>query len=277
MTTLRSKDNPLLRRWRKLVADRRARRDSGRAWIEGTRLIGSYLECCGPPVSLVVSESAMNVAAVVAIVERSARKPVVLEARLFASLADTETPQGIAAEIEIPPARPDPGDAAQCVFLDGVQDPGNVGTLLRSARAFGIAQVVLGPGCADPWSPKVLRAAMGAHFALRLSETDDLAGPFARFQGNRICTSAREGTPLAALDLSGRNAWAFGGEARGLSDALRAHASLEARIPIAAAAESLNVAVAASICLYEAARQRAGEAARQRAREAARPRSGGAQ
>jgi len=264
MTTLRSKDNPRVRRWRKLIADRHARRDSGRTWIEGLRLVDSYLDSCGPPVSLIVSEPAMTASAVAAVVARCARAPVILPATLFASLADTETPQGIAAEIEIPPRRAPAEEAARCVFLDGVQDPGNVGTILRSASAFGIDEVVLGPGCADPWSPKVLRAAMGAHFALGVCETEDLAESFGRFRGNRICTWAREGTPLAEIDLSGRTAWAFGGEARGLSDALRGHASLHARIPMAAATESLNVAVAASICLYEAARQRASEAARQR-------------
>ena len=179
-----------------------------------------------------------------------------VSASLFAELADTETPQGIAAEIEIPQLAAHAAESAHCVFLDGVRDPGNVGTILRSALAFGVPEVVLGGGCADPWSPKVLRAAMGAHFGLQLRETADLADRFADFAGERICTVARGGTPLHALDLRGRHAWVFGGEARGVREAVAAGATVHACIPMAAATESLNVAVAASICLYEAARQR---------------------
>jgi TrmH family RNA methyltransferase len=182
--------------------------------------------------------------------------PVVLSSSLFAELADTETPQGVAAEIAIPREPAPVAHSTQCVFLDGVQDPGNLGAILRSAAAFGVPEVVLGNGCADPWAPKVLRAAMGAHFALFLRETSELALRFAEFSGERICTTPHDATPLQEIDLRGPHAWAFGGEGRGVSGAMLEVATRRACIPIAQTTESLNVAVAASLCLYEAARQR---------------------
>lgn len=256
MTILRSKDNPRVRRWRRLIADRQTRRRAGRAWIEGTRLVGAYLQAQGAPVALIVSAQASEARDVGELVARAGVAPVVLATAVFKSLAGTETPQGVAAEIEIPSPPPEADSAEPRIFLDGVQDPGNLGAILRSAAAFEVPEVVLGAGCADPWSPKVLRAAMGAHFSLRLRETDALAQRFAAFAGERICTVPRDGTPLHEIDLRGRHAWAFGGEARGVGEATARAATLRAWIPIAGATESLNVAVAASICLYEAARQR---------------------
>ncbi len=257
-TVLRSRDNPRVRRWRRLIAERQARRRAGRAWIEGLRLVAAYLDAYGPPVALIVSSEMATRPEITALVARAAIEPVVLAAPIFAELADTETPQGVAAEIEIPHAPEQTAQPAQCLFLDGVGDPGNLGTILRSAAAFAVPEVILGDGCADPWSPKVLRAAMGAHFALRLRRTASLAQRFAAFDGERICTVTHGGTPPQALDLRARHAWAFGSEGRGVRDAVAAAATQWACIPMSASSESLNVAVAASICLYEAARQRGG-------------------
>ncbi|KPK06016.1 MAG: hypothetical protein AMJ64_10255 [Betaproteobacteria bacterium SG8_39] len=242
MTILRSRDNPRIRRWRKLITDRNARRRARCAWIEGTRLVAAYLGACGAPVTLVISDQAGESPEVTKLVARAGIEPVVLSAAVFASLADTETPQGIAAEIEIPDSPVATEIVAQCVFLDGVADPGNLGAILRSVAAFGVPEVVLGGGCADPWAPKVLRAAMGAHFSLRA--------------GDRLCTVPRGGTPLHEVDLRGRHAWVFGSEGKGVRDAVATAATRQVCIPMAETAESLNVAVAASICLYEAARQR---------------------
>lgn len=263
VTILRSRDNPRVRRWRRLIADRQLRRRERRTWIEGARLVGAYLEAQGEPVALIVSAQAREGRDVGELIARAGRPPVVLAASVFKSLSDTDAPQGIAAEIAIPSAAPEESDAEPCVFLDGVQDPGNLGAILRSAAAFGAPEVVLGTGCADPWSPKVLRAAMGAHFVLRLRETDTLAQRFAAFAGERICTVPRDGRALEEIDLRGRHAWVFGGEARGVGEATARAATQRASIPIAGSTESLNVAIAASICLYEVARQRRGSRERQ--------------
>lgn len=190
------------------------------------------------------------------LIRRAARKPVLVSDAVFRAIADTQAPAGIAAEIEIPAAGPDPGRSRGCVFLENVQDPGNVGAILRSAAAFGIQDVVLGRGCADAWSPKVLRAAMGAHFSLRIAEEADLAEAVARFGETLVCTAPREGTPLPQAQLPSRIGWIFGAEGQGVTRELAARARIKLTIPMAGLAESLNVAAAAAVCFYEAARRR---------------------
>jgi TrmH family RNA methyltransferase len=138
------------------------------------------------------------------------------------------------------------------VFLEGVQDPANVGAILRSAAAFGVRTVVLDRACADPWSPKALRAGMGGHFALRVRQTDALSDDLKAFDGRLVCTVPRDGEPLRAAGLRGRLGWIFGGEGQGVSETAARHAAVKITIPMAAGAESLNVAAAAAVCLYEA-------------------------
>ena len=130
-----------------------------------------------------------------------------------------------------------------------------VGAILRSAAAFGVTDVVLGRGCADPWSPKVLRAGMGAHFAVRLEQVDDLAAALTRFGATVYCTVPRGGRSPAAVDLAGRSGWLLGAEGQGVSEVLAARAQTQVTIPMPGPVESLNVAVAAAICFYERARQ----------------------
>jgi TrmH family RNA methyltransferase len=114
---------------------------------------------------------------------------------------------------------------------------------------------VIGPGCADAWSPKVLRAAMGAHFSLRIAEMPDLAQALAQFGGPLVCTAPTGGTTPAATDLTGRLGWIFGAEGQGVSAAAAALATHRISIPLAPGAESLNVAASAAILFYERARQ----------------------
>jgi TrmH family RNA methyltransferase len=180
----------------------------------------------------------------------------VLEDKLFAALADAESPQGIAAEIRLPPQATDLAAAGGCVFLDGIQDAGNVGAILRSAAAFGVPVAVLGPGCADAWSPKVLRAAMGAHFSIDLRRSEDLVSDLESFGGSIACAVPHGGVPIGEADLSGRLGWILGAEGQGVSPALASRAPLKVTIPTRAGVESLNVAAAAAILFYEAARLR---------------------
>jgi len=180
-------------------------------------------------------------------VRRSRQQALVLSPHAFAAIADAHTPPGIAAEIALPELRRD----GSSVFLEGVQDAGNVGAIVRSAAAFGVGEVVLDRQCADAWSPKVLRAGQGGHFALGIRQVDDLGAELASFGGRLICTVARGGRPLPDAELEGRLGWAFGGEGSGLSSATLAAANEKITIPMAAGAESLNVAATAAICLYE--------------------------
>ncbi len=176
---------------------------------------------------------------------------VLVSPKVFEALSDAETPQGIAAEIDIPKPVARAGDH---VFLEGIQDAGNVGAIIRTAAAFGIAAVVLDRDCADPWSPKVLRAGMGGHFALAVRQAEDLRGEVSAFRGQVACTVARDGAPLKGGKLVHPLAWIFGSEGRGVSESLQELSNVLITIPLAPGTESLNVAAAAAICLYAGAR-----------------------
>lgn len=262
MSVVRSRDNPRVRRWAKLARSSRLRRSEQRALLEGAHLVGARLASGGRLEALIVSESGLAQREIASLAEGCGVQPVILSDALFASIADTDTPTGIAAEIALPDREPDLAAAHGCVFLEGVQDAGNVGAILRSAAAFAAGDVVLGPGCADAWSPKVLRAGMGAHFALRIGASTDLATAFRRFGGTLACTAVRGGVAVSSADLTGRVGWVFGAEGQGVSAALASRARLRLTIPMPGAVESLNVAAAAAICFYERARQLSTSAAR---------------
>lgn len=242
-----SKDNPRVRRWAKLVRDARLRRAERRAIVEGPHLVP-----LAKPIVLLVSESGRQNREIQEILK--GREFLLLADKVLKTIVDVDSPQGIAAEIEIPV----PGLlAAPAVFLEGVQDPGNVGAILRSAAAFGVRSAVLDQACADPWSPKVLRAGMGAHFGLSILEAGDLAGPLEGFAGRVLCAVPRGGVDLRKADLSGPIGWLFGAEGPGVTERARKLASQLVTIPMAAGAESLNVAAAAAI-LFHAAFSRPG-------------------
>jgi TrmH family RNA methyltransferase len=245
---LRSRDNPRVRRWAKLVRDSGLRRSEGRAIVEGPHLLAAMLERGFRPIC--VFATAKGLERNEALVVKAKVEPVVLSEGVFRAIADAENPPGIAAEIEIPETRAK--SAAQCVFLEGVQDPSNVGAILRTAAAFGVGEVVLDRGCADAWSPKVLRAGMGGHFRLNLRSSGDLGAEMEQFEGTPVCTVPRGGVSLRQADLGGRLGWIFGAEGQGVSPALQERAALRITIPTAPGTESINVAAAAAICLYEA-------------------------
>jgi TrmH family RNA methyltransferase len=140
-------------------------------------------------------------------------------------------------------------------MLEALQDPGNLGSILRSAAAAGIARVLLSPDSVQAWSPRVLRAGMGAHFMLHIHENVDLLGAARDFGGRVVVTSGRAGRSLFDADLRGAVALVFGNEGAGVSARLAAAAHEAVAIPMPGAAESLNVAAAAAICLFERVRQ----------------------
>ena len=255
MTFIASRDNPRVRRWRELTRDARERRRLRRAIIEGENLVSAFLQSGKVIESLILSKTGASRPEFIAIAGQTGKPPTVLADPIFRSISDTEAPSGIAAEITLSDSPPDLNASAACVFLEGVQDGGNVGAILRSAAAFGIRDAVLGRGCADVWSPKVLRAAMGAHFSMRIAENVDLAVEIGRFGGTVVCTVPRDGAAISDADLAGRIGWIFGAEGQGVSDALASRAALRVSIPMKGGFESLNVAAAAAICFYEAARQ----------------------
>jgi RNA methyltransferase, TrmH family len=176
-------------------------------------------------------------------------------------LSDTESPQGIVAVVSYQPLLLQEVSTSApplVAVLDGVQDPGNVGTIIRTSDAAGADTVVLLPGTCDPFMPKPLRASAGSVFSIPVVETE--LAPFMKWMKDRsmklVVTAADATDTLYDTDLARPLAFAFGNEARGVSGELREAADLALRIPIYGRAESLNVGSAAAICLYEAVRQR---------------------
>jgi RNA methyltransferase, TrmH family len=250
--SLTSRDNPKVKRWIRLAGDARYRRAEKRALIEGPHLLAAALQHGIRPVTVLVTEEGAANPEISRLLPPNA---VVLGKGVFRAIVDTDTPQGLAAEIAIPDARKASGNT---VFLEGVQDPANVGAILRSAAAFGIGRVVLDRACADAWSPRALRAGAGGHFALGIAETDDFGAEIDAFKGSVACTLPRGGIALADAPLDRGVAWVFGGEGSGLSDEIIRRADLRVTIPVAPDTESLNVAAAAAICLYASFSRSAG-------------------
>jgi len=248
-----SKDNAVLQRLRKLSQDGSAYRKLGSVWLEGDHLARACVQR-GHPVSLaVLTEAAYADEALRHLADASPRVLVVPTA-LFKSISGLESPAQMGFEV--------PHDAAQdltpgldSVVLDRLQDAGNVGTILRSAAAMGFRQILALKGTAALWSPKVLRAGMGAHFGLKLIEglavadLDRLAVPL-------VATSSYAELQIHRIALPQPCAWVMGHEGQGVQDALMQRCALTVGIPQPGGEESLNVGSAAAICLYESARQR---------------------
>ena len=250
-----SRSNPTVKALRALSADAREQRQQGRTLLDGPHLVAVYLERVGRPERLVASESGLadpEVRQLLAAVP--AADILEVSDGLFREISGIATPVGLLAVIAIPGSPPTLAPGA-CVLLDAIQDAGNVGTIMRTTAAAGIGQIALGPGCAGAWTPRVLRAAQGAHFNLNILEQADLLA-IVRARGQAsVAAVAREGTSLYQLDLTGDIAWIFGNEGLGVSPALAALAARRATIPMAAGSESLNVAAAAAVCLFEERRQ----------------------
>ncbi|HJW12616.1 MAG TPA: RNA methyltransferase [Albitalea sp.] len=246
-----SRDNPLLVRLRKLVADPGAYRKLGEVWIEGDHLCSAFVQRGGVAAQAVITEAAWQDSALRELASRAGAVAVLPQA-LMDGLSGLESPAPIA--FVLPWAGPGTLRAgAPSVVLDRLQDAGNVGTILRSAAAFGFTQVVAIKGTAALWSPKVLRAGMGAHFAINLVEgVESLEGLGVPL----LAGSSHAKQAIHEVDLPWPCAWVLGHEGQGVSASLMRQCALSLRIPQPGGEESLNVAAAAAVCLYESARQR---------------------
>ena len=247
-----SRDNALVVRVRRLARTPAAYRHEGAVWLEGEHLCSAFVARGGRAAQALVAASTWDVPALRAIAGCAARIARVPDA-LFASVSGLESPAGIGFVIDLPAPPPiDPPQAS--VVLDRVQDAGNVGSILRSAAAMGYAQVVALAGTAALWSPKVLRAGMGAHFGLRLIEGADEAA-LATLQMPLLATSSHADETLGDTALPWPCAWVFGHEGQGVADAVAARCSRTVRIAQPGGEESLNVAAAAAICLHAGRRR----------------------
>lgn len=249
-----SRDNPLYRELHALANDRRARRQARRTLLDGPHLLEAAVQTGVHIERLILTQEALD-GALGAWCRRLPDVPLLLLTRpLLMALSPVETASGLLAEIAIPPARPVAGGCH--VLLENIQDPGNLGALLRVAAAAGVGAVHLSRGCAEGWSPKCLRGGQGAHFVLAIREGQDLVDLARSFPGPVFAAVPGAGDSLWSLDLRGEVGFAFGNEGAGLSEALR-QICRPFSIPMATGVESLNVATAAAVCLFERQRQRA--------------------
>ena len=245
-----SRDNPLLVRLRKLAQDGSGYRHAGQVWIEGEHLCAALHARGRAALQAVVTEEAWTQRPLRELAGWAERVAIV-PASLFKAVSTLESPAGLGYVIELP-ATAAIAPHAVSVVLDRVQDAGNVGSILRSAAAFGVTQVLAIKGTAALWSTKVLRAGMGAHFALSLVEGLD-EGDLAALRTPMLATSSHGGVLLPLADLPSPCAWVLGHEGQGVSTSLLARCALQVRVPQPGGEESLNVAAAAAICLYASA------------------------
>lgn len=251
-----SADNPRFKALLKLMQSSRERRKAGLSLLDGVHLIEAYRDHLGLPEELVVSKSAANNPEIYKIInELSKITPLMLSAELFNRLSTVTTSTGVIAVVKTPRLLTLPDDPGPCVLLEGIQDPGNLGSILRSAAAAGMRDVFLSGNSVHSWSPRVLRAGMGAHFMLRIYEAVDLLALIKGFSGQVIAASHHSSQSVFETDLTGKVGLLFGSEGTGLSQELLAAAHHVVAIPMPGKTESLNAAAAAAVCLFERVRQ----------------------
>ena len=270
-----SSSNPKWRHLRELLESARERRRSGQTVLEGWHLLDAWLATGRPIRQLVIPQRTLQQLAGVPAsdgddidesVEHSSPVQVaadahwlILDDRLFGELDLLPSPSPVLAVVDIPqralPARL--GEGGDIIVLDRVQDPGNVGAILRTAAAAGVQTLLTTPGTAACWAPKVLRAGMGGHFVMDIVE--NVAPEALQALATHLPlagTVLQGGQSLYATDLRSPLAWVFGNEGEGIAPALQERLGLRLTIPQAAGVESLNVAASAAVCLFEQRRQR---------------------
>ncbi len=263
MKSITSRDNPLYKELKHLATSSQARRKSGRSVLEGIHLCEAYLQYVGMPLLCVIGEGACRhpeAAMLLARCEQGGASCLTLPDALFHALSQVENGVDLLFTIVTPQPVRATKLTNEAVLLDNLQDPGNLGSILRSAAAAGIREVFCSPGTASAWSPKVLRSAMGAHFLLRIFEDVDLLPLVRDAKLSVLATSSHAQRNLYQLDLSQPAAWLFGHEGQGVAAELLALATHQIAIPHLGDIESLNVAASAAVCFFEQVRQRLSEA-----------------
>ncbi|GAB6049205.1 RNA methyltransferase [Hydrogenophilus islandicus] len=255
-----SRANPRVKRWREWMTKSSVRRAARWVLLEGAHLVEAAVAARWPLVDVWVdSGGEARFQPLLAQVAALGIPVTRVTTEVLAAVTETTTPQGIVAEVIPPEPQLQPWGDCDLVIADGIQDPGNVGALLRVAAAAGVRAVWLAPGSAHAWSPKVLRAAMGAHMVVAIFEgevPDAVWQPYAA-QERLIATSLDRGSrSFYTLDLRRPVAWIMGNEGAGVRPVWFERGALSAHLPLAPGVESLNVATAAAVFLFEAERQR---------------------
>lgn len=250
METLSSLKNPRVQQWRSLK-ERKVRKETGLFLVEGRKMVSEALASAFPVETILCDMAqAENYASLL-----NQGDVALMPSHVLAAVCDTKTPQGIAAVVRMGTV---PRLGKRLVALDGVQDPGNVGTILRTADCAGMEGLLLSEQCADIFSPKVLRATMGSIFRMPVEVTGDLPGRLAslRRQGYSVLSSQLDGTPFYQRQGIGEcYVLVVGNEGNGVSLPVQQQATHRLRLPMRGGAESLNAAVAAGIMMYELTRE----------------------
>jgi len=259
MKHISSRENPLYKELKHLASSSQARRKAGRTLLDGVHLCEVYLRHVGAPSLCVVSEDSISHPEVAALAEKCQTMRVqciALPSALHVALSQVEHGIGLLFVIDTPRNNVPRRLTQAAVLLDNLQDPGNLGSILRSAAAAGINDIYCGKGTAFAWSPKVLRAGMGAHFLLNIFENVELPVVLQDAAIPVLATSSHAVQRIYDVDLREPVAWLFGHEGQGVSEALLELATRQVAIPHVGDVESLNVAASAAICFFEQVRQK---------------------
>jgi TrmH family RNA methyltransferase len=259
MKVISSRENPLYKELKHLATSSQARRKAGRTLLDGVHLCEVYLHQVGAPFLCITSDACIHHPEVTPILQKCEAlhvQCITLPDALYQALSQVEHGVGLLFVIDTPHAITPKAVTQSAVLLDNLQDPGNLGSILRSAAAAGIKYVFCSKGTVFAWSPKVLRAGMGAHFLLNIVENADLADVLKTAKTQILATSSHAHTRIFDADLRQAVIWLFGHEGQGVSEELLALSTTQVAIPHLGEIESLNVAASAAICFFEQVRQK---------------------
>ena len=248
-----SRDNPVFKQLKKINESARERKAEGKTLLDGVHLIEAYLQAFGEPELLIIPEGKSSLEASNLMQHLQDVKTVMFPTLMFAELTPVASSTGILAQVKVPKIA-SPDIVTFALFLEDIQDPGNLGSMLRTALGAGVQAVYLSKGCTDAMSPKALRGGQGAQFYLPMIENVDLLDAVKNFEGNTYATTLN-GESLYAQDLSKPTAFIIGNEGAGLSAKIINAASQQVSIPMHKNLESLNAGAAAAVCLFERTRQ----------------------
>lgn len=253
---IESRQNPLVKQLIKLQESAKERKKQGVTVLEGIHLVSAALAAGQVLQRCVLAQSAQNNKEVMQILLSLSCPVTWVSDAVFKHMSELKTPTGILAIWSIPCVNPVLQEVRTPLLLEDIQDPGNIGSILRSAAATGVDAVYCSPACADVYAPRVLRAGMGAHFVLPIVPNAALINIAQAWHGHLFATSLQASYSLYEVNLRGASGFMLGNEGAGLSSALQACAHQSIIIPMLSRVESLNVAAAAAVCLFEQHRQR---------------------
>ena len=255
-----SRDNPIFKQLKKLADNARERRAEAKTLLDGVHLIEAYCEAFGEPELaglelIIIPEGKSSLEATNLMQTLADVNTIMLPTLMFAELTPVASSTGILALVKVPTVAA-PTSVEFALMLEDIQDPGNLGSMLRTALGAGVQVVYLSKGCTDAWSPKALRGGQGAQFYIPIVEGVDLLEIMQNFAGNTYATTMT-GESLYTQDLTKPSAFVIGNEGAGLSAKMISAASQKISIPMHEDLESLNAGAAAAVCLFERTRQTA--------------------